>query len=79
MASIALENDKQDARNLEEPVANVEAKDPTHIEDTSNATKATSNPSRPLMIYTRPQLVHLHSSPLVQPPADMPTLKDWFG
>ncbi|KAJ7130057.1 hypothetical protein C8R43DRAFT_1134020 [Mycena crocata] len=30
-------------------------------------------------IYTRPQLIHLQSSPLVKPPPDMPELKYWFG
>ncbi|KAL1748888.1 hypothetical protein HDZ31DRAFT_71234 [Schizophyllum fasciatum] len=33
----------------------------------------------PLRIYTRKQLLHLHASPLVQPPPGMPELKDWFG
>ena len=36
-------------------------------------------PSQRLMIYTRPQLLLLHESPLVKPPPDMPALKDWFG
>ncbi|KAJ6574803.1 hypothetical protein B0H19DRAFT_613675 [Mycena capillaripes] len=35
--------------------------------------------SRPLMIYTRPQILHLQSSPLVKSPPDMPELKHWFG
>ncbi|KAH7921806.1 hypothetical protein BV22DRAFT_1095867 [Leucogyrophana mollusca] len=35
--------------------------------------------SRPLVIYTRPQLLYLHKSPLVKLPAGMPALKDWFG
>ncbi|KAF7339910.1 hypothetical protein MVEN_01908400 [Mycena venus] len=35
--------------------------------------------SRPLMIYTRPQMLHLQSSPLVKSPPDMPELKQWFG
>ncbi|TRM65781.1 hypothetical protein BD626DRAFT_566441 [Schizophyllum amplum] len=34
---------------------------------------------RPLRIYTRKQLLHLHASPLVQVPTNMPELKDWFG
>lgn len=29
--------------------------------------------------YTRPQLLALHNSPLVQMPPNMPDLKDWFG
>ncbi|KAF8213386.1 hypothetical protein K438DRAFT_1750684 [Mycena galopus ATCC 62051] len=35
--------------------------------------------SRQLMIYTRPQMLHLQSSPLVKSPPDMPELKQWFG
>ncbi|KAF7339726.1 hypothetical protein MSAN_02188100 [Mycena sanguinolenta] len=35
--------------------------------------------SRPLMIYTRPQMLYLQSSPLVKSPPDMPELKHWFG
>jgi len=31
------------------------------------------------IIYTRPQLISLQNSPLVQPPPNMPQLKDWFG
>lgn len=32
-----------------------------------------------VIVYTRPQLVHLSKSPLVAPPQGMPDLKDWFG
>lgn len=35
--------------------------------------------SQQMRIYTRPQLLFLHNSPLVNPPPDMPELKDWFG
>ncbi|KAI9572813.1 hypothetical protein HD554DRAFT_2326246 [Boletus coccyginus] len=35
--------------------------------------------SRPFIMYSRPQLLFLHKSPLVQPPCGMPALKDWFG
>ncbi|KAF8807565.1 hypothetical protein BYT27DRAFT_7233070 [Phlegmacium glaucopus] len=34
---------------------------------------------RPILIYTRHQLVSLSKSPLVQAPPDMPDLKNWFG
>lgn len=33
----------------------------------------------PMITYTRPQILCLHNSPLVQPPANMPEFKDWFG
>jgi hypothetical protein len=34
---------------------------------------------RPIRTYTRPQILFLHNSPLIQLPPDMPELKDWFG
>ena len=34
---------------------------------------------RPLVVYTRAQLLYLHQSPLVKPPEGMPAFKDWFG
>jgi hypothetical protein len=34
---------------------------------------------RPVIVYTRPELVHMSKSPLVAPPKDMPDLKEWFG
>lgn len=35
--------------------------------------------SRPILIYTRKQLLFLCKSPLVKAPPDMPDLKSWFG
>ncbi|KAK2461788.1 hypothetical protein APHAL10511_006251 [Amanita phalloides] len=37
------------------------------------------NSSTPMIVYTRPQLLLLSTSPLVKSPANMPELKDWFG
>ena len=34
---------------------------------------------RPFVMYSRPELLFLHKSPLVQLPNGMPALKDWFG
>ncbi|KAJ7462689.1 hypothetical protein B0H11DRAFT_2053854 [Mycena galericulata] len=48
-----------------------------HSEQDESATKLI--PCRPLMIYTRPQILLLQSSPLVKCPPDMPELKYWFG
>lgn len=36
-------------------------------------------PLRPVVVYTRPQMLFLYRSPLVQTPDGMPALKDWFG
>jgi hypothetical protein len=41
--------------------------------------KIKETPLRPLMIYSRAQLLLLHTSPLVQTPSGMPALRDWFG
>lgn len=41
--------------------------------------KINETPLRPLMIYSRAQLLLLHASPLVQTPSGMPALRDWFG
>jgi hypothetical protein len=41
--------------------------------------KNDSQVSGPVIIYTRPQLISLQKSSLVQPPLSMPLLKDWFG
>ena len=37
------------------------------------------HPPPPFRKYTRQQLVHLSTSPLVKPPPNMPELKVWFG
>jgi len=34
---------------------------------------------RPLIMYSRSQLLFLHKSPLVKIPNGMPAFKDWFG
>lgn len=57
------------------------APDAAAQDDHSGQDGAVTKPvqSRPLMIYTRPQILHLQSSPLVKSPPDMPELKHWFG
>lgn len=59
----------------------------TDIQELSDAqTEATQPPDdaapsspRPLVIYTRKQLLRLSKSPLVKAPAEMPDFKSWFG
>ena len=46
--------------------------------ENTQTTPQSSQP-RPMRVYTRAQLLHLHRSPLVQPPPNMPELKVWFG
>lgn len=43
-----------------------------------NAQKQPPSP-RPILIYTRDQLLFLSNSPLVKAPPDMPDLKHWYG
>lgn len=47
----------------------------------SAATKVkTEEPAaRPLIIYTRKQILHLSQSPLIKLPDNMPSFKSWFG
>lgn len=37
------------------------------------------NTARPLIVYTRKELIHLSTSPLVKIPDRMPAFKVWFG
>ncbi|KAH7915376.1 hypothetical protein BJ138DRAFT_1141973 [Hygrophoropsis aurantiaca] len=54
---------------------------PDHPEDSTGNIHNHRNDhkNRPLVIYSRPQLLYLHKSPLVKLPPGMPALKDWFG
>lgn len=51
----------------------------TQSEDTQPPDDAEPSSPRPLIIYTRKQMLHLSQSPLVKPPAGMPDFKSWFG
>jgi hypothetical protein len=52
----------------------------TPTDSAADSTTASAELSaRPAYVYTRPQLVFLHKSPLVTTPTGMPALKDWFG
>ncbi|KAF5377658.1 hypothetical protein D9615_005256 [Tricholomella constricta] len=60
-------------------LANVAVQDEaSQTEPAANAEK-TPTLSQPMRIYTRPQILFLSSSPMVQLPPGMPELKDWFG
>jgi hypothetical protein len=37
------------------------------------------SPPKPLISYSRRELLFLSKSPLVKPPPRLPPLKDWFG
>ena len=45
----------------------------------SKATKTQSQNERSSKTYSRPFLLALSKSPLVQPPSDMPELNQWYG
>jgi hypothetical protein len=50
-------------------------------EDDTESSEHTIPPASrtPLFRYSRPQILFLYKSPLVQSPEGMPELKDWFG
>ena len=65
---------------LAESIPKVAVEDATGKEQQTGSPDRTALPTpRPLTIYSRFQLVHLHNSPLVGLPPDMPMLKDWYG
>lgn len=63
--------------NLASAVANVGLQDTTP--PALPLDKTHDDPQRPMIVYTRAQLLYLHNSPLVKPPEGMPAFKDWFG
>ncbi|KAF9270385.1 hypothetical protein L218DRAFT_993006 [Marasmius fiardii PR-910] len=71
----------QDASKVSIPVNetnNIDS-EPVSSPHSVDQPKEEPTPSRPLRIYTRPQILALHKSPLVSVPNGMPELKDWFG
>jgi len=60
------------------PVSFVDTSPQPEVNAEQNAQKQPSLP-RPILIYTRDQLLFLSNSPLVKAPPDMPDLKYWFG
>lgn len=55
----------------------------TGIQSDAEDTQAVAEPeildSRPRIVYSRKQLVHLSQSPLIKIPDGMPSFKSWFG
>lgn len=45
----------------------------------SSARRDSSKSRRPIIVYTRRQLLYLYDSPLVVSPEGLPALRDWFG
>lgn len=45
----------------------------------SSTHKTHDDSQRPMIVYTRAQLLYLHNSPLVKAPDGFPDLKYWFG
>ena len=60
------------------PVSSIDTSPQPNVNTEQNAQKQPSLP-RPILIYTRDQLLFLSNSPLVDAPPDMPELKNWFG
>ncbi|KZT06879.1 uncharacterized protein LAESUDRAFT_812541 [Laetiporus sulphureus 93-53] len=89
MASVDTDNHKQDeietalqsdtaVDNLADAVAQIAVLEDTETSDHSTHESPGRN-TRPFRSYTRAQILYLAYSPLVQPPHDMPPLKEWFG
>jgi hypothetical protein len=64
---------------LLESASNIAIEELDNLEGPSACPDTTTPVSRPLIVYTRLQLVRLHESPLVQPPPSMPPLREWYG
>ena len=68
LTEVPPQNAVSSADTTPQPNANIE----------QNTQRQPSLP-RPILIYTRDQLLFLSNSPLVDAPPDMPDLKNWFG
>jgi hypothetical protein len=61
-------------------VSSVAVQDDANSETLGHGSPTKKNEPHPrLLVYTRAELLFLRQSPLVKPPPDMPSLKDWFG
>ena len=81
MAAFATSNSVQ-SPTVGEPdfsLSNVPEQDESNNAESPNFREKEQDPSQPMRVYTRTQLLLLSRSPLVKPPANMPELKDWFG
>jgi zinc finger CCCH domain-containing protein 13 len=75
----SLETDDSTETPLQNPVSPADTSSPqSDVNTEQNAQKQSPLP-RPILIYTREQLVSLSKSPLVKVPPDMPDLRSWFG
>ena len=74
-----LETEDPTETPLQNPVSAADTSSPQlDVNTEQNAQKQPSLP-RPILIYTRDQLLFLSKSPLVKAPPDMPDLKHWYG
>lgn len=79
----STETPKDSSQNAPSVDALAEGLEKTVLESDTQDTQAASHHEcaepRPLIIYTRKQLVFLSQSPLVKAPEGMPEFKVWFG
>ena len=73
-----LETDDLTELPFQNPVSSADTSPQPDVNTEQNAQKQLSLP-RPILIYTRDQLLFLSNSPLVKAPPDMPDLKHWYG
>lgn len=78
MAALAT-NDSAQSPTADFSPSNVPEQDESSDAEPQNFREKEQDPSQPMRVYTRIQLLLLSRSPLVKPPANMPELKYWFG
>lgn len=67
------------ANELEKTGLQEHSDDSDQPEDAQPPNDAATPSTRPLIIYTRKELLNLSQSTLVKPPVGMPEFKSWFG
>ena len=75
----SLETDDPAETPLQIPVSPGDTGSPQPDVNIEQNTQKQPSLPRPILIYTRDQLLSLSKSPLVKAPPDMPDLKSWFG
>ncbi|KAI5122602.1 hypothetical protein M0805_004816 [Coniferiporia weirii] len=85
-ADTSSKNTQEDSQNasavdalVELEKSGIQSSSEAQTEDAQPAIDAEIHASRPRIVYTRKQLLHLSQSSLVKPPDGMPEFKSWFG
>lgn len=78
---ISLEIEQEIVDSVVKAVADISIQDSSKAPDSSQAlnTPGSKDNAKPVIRWPRLYLLRLSKSPLVKPPDEMPTFKDWFG